>query len=372
AMTRTLGEWATPTLVIVAAGVHGVLTATITAAASQVIYGLHERIQDVVQMGQYQLIEKVGEGGMGSVWRAQHAMLRRPTAVKLLADERNSAVDLARFEREVQLTSMLTHPNTVAVFDYGRAEDGTLYYAMEYVDGLSLEQLVERHGKISPRRVIHILHQVASALVEAHRLGLIHRDIKPANILLCERGCLPDFVKVVDFGLAKVVLQENAALSNANMVAGTPAYMAPEMITAPEEIDGRADLYALGVVGYYLLTGRPIFDGHNMIELCSHHVHSAPVPPSTYAPVPDDLESLVLDCLAKRPEARPKDAAELLAQLEKCAAANPWSAEEATLFWATHRAEGVSVQIGESPTVADSRGAGGVRHRDAGAALRSR
>jgi eukaryotic-like serine/threonine-protein kinase len=364
ALSKAIGDWATPSLVIVAAGVHGVLTATITAAASKVIYGLHERIEDVVRMGQYELVEKVGEGGMGTVWRAQHAMLRRPTAVKLLAEERNSAVDLERFEREVQLTSMLTHPNTVAVFDYGRADDGTLYYAMEFVDGLSLEQLVERYGKISPRRVIRILQQVASALVEAHRLGLIHRDIKPANILLCERGCLPDFVKVVDFGLAKVVLQGNTALSNANIVAGTPAYMAPETITAPENVDGRADLYALGVVGYYLLTGRPIFEGSNMIELCSHHVHSTPQPPSAHATVPTDLEALVLACLAKRPEDRPSSAAELVQRLDACAMANPWSADEAALFWASHRA-GATVH-GEQPTVEHARGADGMRRPDAG------
>lgn len=337
AMARILGDWATPTFVVVTVAMHGALTSTITAAASRVIHGLHERIEDVVRMGQYQLVEKIGEGGMGSVWRAQHAMLRRPTAVKLLAEERNTAVDLARFEREVQLTSTLTHQNTVAVFDYGRADDGTLYYAMEYVDGLSLEQLVERYGKVSARRVVRILQQIASALVEAHHLGLIHRDIKPANILLCERGCVPDFVKVVDFGLAKVLLQESVDLSHATMVAGTPAYMAPEMIVSPEQVDGRADLYGLGAVGYYLLTGRPVFDGTNMIELCSHHLHTAPMPPSAYANVPSALESLVLECLSKKPDDRPRTATELVQRLEACAAADPWSVAEALLFWESHR-----------------------------------
>lgn len=337
AMARILGDWTTPPLVVVTVVAHGALTSAITAATSRVIYGLHERIEDVVRMGQYQLVEKIGEGGMGSVWRARHAMLRRPTAVKLLADERKTAVDLARFEREVQLTSTLTHQNTVAVFDYGRAEDGTLYYAMEYVDGLSLEQLVERYGKVSSSRVIHILRQVASALVEAHHLGLIHRDIKPANILLCERGCVPDFVKVVDFGLAKVVLPENAYVSNANIVAGTPGYMAPEMIVSPENIDGRADLYALGAVGYYLLTGRPVFDGHNMIELCSHHLHTAPIPPTAHASVSSELESVVLECLAKAPDERLQSAIELVRRLEVCAAADPWSASDAALFWERHR-----------------------------------
>ena len=337
-VAKGLGPWATPTLVVVVGLIHAVFTSIITAAASGVVYGLFERIEDVVRMGQYELVEKVGEGGMGAVWRAKHAMLRRPTAVKLLGEGRNGEVDLARFEREVQLTSMLTHPNTVAVFDYGRAEDGTLFYAMEYVDGLSLEQLVERYGKVSPRRVVHILRQVAGALVEAHHLGLIHRDIKPANVLLCERGCVPDFVKVVDFGLAKSLVTEATGLSTANLIAGTPAYMAPEMIQTPERIDGRADLYALGVVAYYLLAGRPVFEGSNLIEMCSHHLHTVPIPPSAYTPVPAELEEVVLACLAKRPEDRPQSAAVLVKRLDACAALEPWSEDEATLFWATHRA----------------------------------
>jgi serine/threonine-protein kinase len=173
--------------------------------------------------------------------------------------------------------------------------------------------------------------------VSLTRPDFIHRDIKPANVLFCERGCVPDFVKVVDFGLVKVALQENGNLSTANMIAGTPAYMAPEMITTPEKIDGRADLYALGGVGYYLLTGRAVFEGCNMVELCSHHLHTAPVPPSTLTDVPSELESLLLACLAKDPDDRPADASALVKRLEACVAESPWSADEARLFWAARR-----------------------------------
>lgn len=332
-----LGNWVTPPVVLVAFALHTLLTACITAATSKIIYGLHERIQTVVRMGQYALIDKIGEGGMGSVWRAQHAMLRRPTAVKLLAEDRTTEVDLVRFEREVQLTSLLTHPNTVAVFDYGRAEDGTLYYAMEYVDGLSLEELVERHGPMPPGRVIRVLSQVTSALVEAHAMGLIHRDIKPANILLCVRGAIPDFVKVVDFGLVKMVLPDRTDVSTANAIAGTPPFMSPETITSAEDADGRADLYALGAVGYYLLTGRNVFEGTNLIEICSHHLHTKPMPPSAHAEVPALLEDVVLECLAKRPEDRPANAGALLKRLEACALEAPWCEEEAAEFWRAHR-----------------------------------
>lgn len=344
-------------------GVYALLMTLVTTKASKVIFGLHERVAAARRLGQYVLVDKIGEGGMGSVWRARHAMLRRPTAVKLMNGDRTSDRDIRRFEREVQLTSQLTHPNTVAVYDYGRADDGTLYYVMEYVDGLSLEQLVERYGKQSPARVIHLLRQIASALEEAHGLGLIHRDVKPPNVLVCVRGGAPDFVKVVDFGLVKAMAgavrgrgdarvdgdagrapknaNANVTIGDGNLVAGTPEYLAPETITAPDTVDGRADLYAVGALAHYLLAGRPVFEGNNLVEICSHHIHTAPTPVSKLVDgVPPELEHLVLRLLAKNPADRPRDAGEVRERLDELAVADPWPIASARAFWRDHRDEG--------------------------------
>jgi len=206
------------------------------------------------RLGQYEIVSMLGEGGMGAVYRAEHALLKRPAALKLLLPERTGPENLARFEREVRLTAQLTHPNTVAVYDYGHTPDGQFYYAMEYLDGLTLEALVKRYGPQPPARVIYILAQAAGALAEAHALGLIHRDVKPANILFCDRGGVPDVVKLVDFGLAKSVSTEaSPALTQAGTLAGTPLYLSPEAISDAARVDHRADLYALGGVGYYEL-----------------------------------------------------------------------------------------------------------------------
>lgn len=236
-------------------------------AASQVIYGLRRRMRDVTKLGQYTLVEKLGEGGMGVVWAAKHAMLRRPTAVKLLHADRAGARSLARFEREVQRTAELTHPNTVTVFDYGRTPDGVFYYAMELLRGATLNDVVEVDGPQVEGRVVRILAQAASALQEAHEHGLIHRDVKPGNIMLVERGGELDVAKVLDFGLVKELDQATStSLSQVNVVMGTPQYLAPEAIVAPESIDARSDLYALAAVGYFLLTGSHVFEGRNAVE----------------------------------------------------------------------------------------------------------
>jgi serine/threonine-protein kinase len=284
--------------------------------ASHTIYGLRAQVRDAMRLGQYTLGEKIGEGGMGAVYRARHALLRRPTTVKVLLPGRTSASALARFEREVQLTASLGHPNTIAIYDFGRATDGTFYYAMEYIDGIDLCVLVDRFGPQPPARAVHILVQVCGALAEAHEAGLVHRDVKPANILLCARGGIGDVVKVVDFGLVKEV-EGAVQVTDAGVPAGTPAFMAPEAITMPDSVDGRSDLYAVGGVAYWLLTGTQVFTGANKLEVCGHHLHTAPTPPSERLgrPLPPVLEDIVLRCLSKRPEDRPESARALRDEL---------------------------------------------------------
>jgi serine/threonine-protein kinase len=274
---------------------------------------------------------------MGVVYRATHAMLRRPAAIKLLLPDRASERDLVRFEREVQLTSRLSHPNTISIFDYGRTAQGVFYYVMEYLEGLDLQHLVELEGPIEPPRVVRILEQVCGALAEAHALGLIHRDIKPANIILTARVDEPDVVKVVDFGVAKTLdgAPGTSSITHADMVVGTPQYLAPESITTPNTIDARADLYALGAVAYYLLTAEPVFAGRTVLEMCSKHLVETPVPPSRRAarPFSADLEALVLACLAKLPDERPASAEALRAALVACEDAARYDAEEARAWW---------------------------------------
>jgi serine/threonine-protein kinase len=311
----------------------------ICVVVSRTIYGLRREAREARQLGQYTLEEKVGEGGMGEVYRARHAMLRRPTAVKLLPPGRSGEHALKRFEREVQLTAILTHPNTVQVFDYGRTADGVFYYAMEYMDGLNLDQLVNQHGAQPPGRVVHVLRQVAGALSEAHGIGLIHRDVKPANIILCERGGVPDVAKIFDFGLVREARGDgDASLTAANVIAGTPLFLSPEAIRSSASVDARSDLYALGGVAYFMLTGRHVFEGQSVIEICGHHLHTAPVPPSEKlgAPVPLELEALVMSCLDKDPDRRPQTARELQDRLDALAPMLMWTEEQAREWWVRH------------------------------------
>jgi hypothetical protein len=326
----------TPPIIAVGCGAWCVALIGATVLVSRVIYGLHHEIRSVKRLGQYVLGELVGEGGMGSVYRAEHAMLRRPTAVKVLLPERAGRDSMARFEREVTLTARLTHPNTIAIYDYGRTPDGLFYYAMEYIDGLSLEELVRRFGPQPPGRVIHVLSQMAGALAEAHALGLIHRDIKPANVLFCERGGVPDAVKLVDFGLVKQLAKPTGPeLTRTESITGTPHYMAPEAIVDAASVDHRVDLYGLGGVGFYLLTGRTPFEGKSVVEICGHHLHTPPRPPSEAlgSAVPADLEALILSCLAKSPAARPADALQLTEALVACARTSAFDIAESRRFW---------------------------------------
>jgi serine/threonine-protein kinase len=271
------------------------------------------------KLGQYTLGEKIGQGGMGEVYRARHALIDRDVAIKILPHDHDDDEGRSRFEREAQLTSRLESPNTVAVHDYGRTPDGRAYYVMELVEGYDLETLVTKQGPQPAARVVHLLKQVCGALEEAHAVGLVHRDIKPANIAICERAGVKDVVKVLDFGLVEELGKPSAA-SQRGALVGTPAYIAPESILTPDAIDGRIDLYALGAVGYWLLTGTPVFDGNSVVELCSHHIHTAPESPTSRLghPIPADLEAVVMRCLVKDPAGRYANARAVAEALDAC------------------------------------------------------
>jgi len=314
------------------------LVTIVCVSISRIIHNLRREIRQAMRLGQYTLEEKLGEGGMGVVYRASHAMMRRPTAVKLLPLEKTGEASLARFEREVQQTARLTHPNTITIYDYGRTPEGVFYYAMELLDGASLEAVVEVDGPQPPGRVVRVLEMVAGGLAEAHKLGIIHRDIKPANIYLCRQGGEFDIAKVLDFGLVKVVEgPENTNLTHDGVVSGTPQYLAPEAMTDPDTVDGRSDLYALGAVGYFMLTGEQVFTG-NVVEICGHHLHTAPIPPSERLGrgLPFEIEAVVMQCLAKNPDDRPQSAGEIRARLAASLDIPRWRRADAEAWWGIH------------------------------------
>jgi serine/threonine protein kinase len=308
------------------------------------------------RLGQYAIDERIGAGAVGVVYRGHHALLHRPTAIKLLDPNRADEKALGRFEREVQLTSQLNHPNTIAIYDYGRTSEGVFYYVMEYLDGITLEELVNMHGPQPAGRVIHVLRQVCGALAEAHELGLIHRDIKPANIMINYRGGLYDFVKLLDFGLVKAVdASEQVALTAAGAITGTPLYLAPEAIEGSRSLDARSDLYALGAVGYFLLAGTPVFAGQSLMEVCMKHAHTAPSPPSKKRgeSISEDLETIILKCLEKDPALRPQSARDLNRSLASCRATAEWTEEQAAAWWHEeyHKAPAAPAAPRERPSV---------------------
>ena len=330
---------------IAAAGVLAALLGLATVTSLRTISRLRRQVEKV---GPYRLVARLGRGAMGVVWEARHALLRRPTAVKLLAPGTEGERSLARFEREVQLTAGLTHPSTIAIYDYGRTSDGVFYYAMELLHGINLLQLVELEGPLPPGRVVHVLRQACGALSEAHAAGLIHRDVKPANLMLCVQGGIPDFVKVLDFGLVKHVGavelaregegmdgSDDAALSQDGSLLGTPLYMAPEGMTDPSQVDARADVFALGAVGYFLLTGKSPFPGRTAIEVFRMERKGPPPALSQASPgaVPAGLEHAIGRCLSFRRNDRPESAEALDGILEACAALSPWRVEDARAWW---------------------------------------
>ena len=311
------------------------LTVGLSSIASYVIHRLRSEVSTIRSLGQYQLERKLGEGAMGVVYQATHGMLKRPTAVKLLRPELGGREVHDLFRREVQLTATLKHPHTITIYDYGRTPEGLFYYAMELLDGASLQDLVEATGPQPVPRVVCILRDVALALDEAHSVGLIHRDVKPSNIMLTRQVGSYDFVKVVDFGLVKRISDEDdSETSVTRSIKGTPHYLSPEGVNTPNEVDARSDLYSLGAVGYYLLTGRPVFEGDTVFEVCMQHVQAAPPPMSEARgePVPKQLEELILSCLAKNKDERPTSAqafADALDQLDL----PPWTRADAERWW---------------------------------------
>lgn len=326
--------------------VHGLFAVLISYAGARVVYGLGREVARARELGSYHLGEMLGRGGMGEVYRATHRMLARPAAIKLIrpemiggGDAEAARIAIRRFRREAEAAASLRSPHTVELYDFGVTAEGTFYFVMELLEGLDLETLVRREGPLPAPRVVHVLRQVCASLAEAHARSLVHRDIKPANIHIGRLGLQHDFVKVLDFGLVKSSAPDEAGQSHATgagMAAGTPGYMAPE-VALGEAVDGRADLYALGCVGYFLLTGRLVFEGGNGLQMVARHVRDQPVPPSqrTELPVPADLEALLLGCLAKEPAGRPQSALVLGRQLAELAV-DPWTEAQAAGWWQAH------------------------------------
>ena len=319
---------------------------------ARVVYSMGTEIKRARELGSYVLEEKLGQGGMGEVWRARHRMLARPAAIKLIrpsisrdARPEVSGDALRRFEREAQVIARLRSPHTVELFDFGMATDGTFYYVMELLDGLDANTLLKRFGPIPPERVVYLLRQVCHSLSEAESCGLVHRDIKPANIFLCRYGEEYDFVKVLDFGLVKAFDEppdQGSGLTRENVVQGTPAFIAPEQALGGSTLDGRVDIYATGCLAYWLLTGQLVFNSETSMGLLMHHIHTPPPAPSSRSelPIPSELDSLVLSCLAKDPADRPQSARELSVRLAEVEGAGAWTQERARDWWLAHQPSG--------------------------------
>ena len=315
---------------------------------SRVVYGLGTAVREARELGSYRLKERLGAGGMGEVWRAEHRMLARPAAIKLIRPEMLGARDsnsrnllVQRFEREAQATALMRSSHTVELYDFGVTDEGTFYYVMELLDGLDLAELVRRAGPVPPERAVHFLRQMCDSLAEAHEAGLIHRDIKPANVYVCHHGRALDFIKVLDFGLVKHGTKQESVpddLTVDHVAGGTPAFMAPEQALGEPGVDGRSDLYAVGCVAYWLLTGTVVFEGKTTMETIVMHVNREPEPPSrrVKSPIPPDLEAIVLDCLAKSPDDRPQTADELTARLDSVRLSEEWTPARAREWWTKH------------------------------------
>jgi eukaryotic-like serine/threonine-protein kinase len=321
--------------------------AFVVVVPAKVIQRMSRRLKEAQELGSYHLIDKLGHGGMGEVWRAEHRLLARDAAIKLVRPEvlgaRNDQevqVTLRRFEREAQATAALSSPHTIQVYDFGITQEGTFYYVMELLAGRDLESLVREFGPLPAARTIYLLRQVCHSLADAHARGLVHRDIKPANIYVCRMGLDYDFAKVLDFGLVKIRNRPGAdSLTTIDQsTTGTPAYMAPECILGDVDVDRRADVYALGCVAYFALTGSLVFDADSSMQMLMHHLHTQPTRPSERSelPIPRELDDLVMACLQKDPALRPQNAGELLGMAYQCQCTESWGQEDARTWWRAH------------------------------------
>ena len=354
-----LGEAPVPFVRYIAPTLFASISGVLAIIGSRVIYGIARDVAVAREMGSYKLETLLGRGGMGEVWSARHRMLTRPAAIKLLradlisgdADRQNHA--RARFEREAQTTAALRSPHTVALYDFGSSEDGAFYYVMELLDGLDTEEFVRRFGPVPVSRAVRWLNQACASLAEAHEAGLVHRDIKPSNMYVCRYGREVDFIKVLDFGLVKPMDQGDTTELNLTVegtIRGTPAYLPPEQTRGLGQIDARTDLYALGCVAYWLITGKRVFEGRTTIELLAHHLQTVPLPPSqrTELPVPPEMDAVVLACLEKDPAARPQSADELAARLRNVPVTEPWTDACAREWWKAHLPAGAPIPRGMS------------------------
>ncbi|HUR95463.1 MAG TPA: serine/threonine-protein kinase [Gemmatimonadales bacterium] len=351
---RALGAEPVGLVQILLLSIPNYLCAAMAPVVSHIITRLGREVREAREMGSYLLGEMIGRGGMGEVWQATHRLLVRPAAIKLISPDalgtgRSGQTEMMvqRFRREARAAAALHSPHTIQLYDFGVSRDGTFYYVMELLDGLDLQRLVSRHGPLPVARTIHILRQVCEALGEAHDRGLVHRDIKPANIQVCCRGRDYDYVKVLDFGLVKRLGSVDGGesdLTAPDLLAGTPAYLSPEA-AGGEPVDGRSDLYSLGCVAWWMLTGRQVFEADTVIQMIARHLQAAPEPPSRYSaePIPASLDALVLACLAKRPADRPASAWELADQLAECETGKTWTREDARGWWESRRAPELSV-----------------------------
>jgi len=322
--------------------------AFVAVVPARVLQRLGRRLREAQDLGSYHLVERLGAGGMGEVWRAEHRLLARSAAIKLVRpevlgarNEQEARLVLKRFEREAQATAALSSPHTIQVFDFGITQDGTFYYVMELLSGRDLESLVREFGPLPPYRVLYLLRQVCHSLADAHARGLVHRDIKPANIYVCRMGLEYDFVKVLDFGLVKLQAspgRDQTLATLDNTTPGTPAYMAPEVILGSSDVDRRADVYSLGCVAYFLLTGELVFEADTSMKMLMQHLHARPIPPSerTELPVPRELDDLILACLQKDPGHRPQDAGELYQMTCRAHLKEEWSSDHAKRWWRMH------------------------------------
>jgi eukaryotic-like serine/threonine-protein kinase len=332
-------------LVLIAA-IPNFACALIATLPARLLQGVGHRLREARDLGSYQLIERLGEGGMGEVWRAEHRLLARKAAIKLVRPEVLGATNdaaarlvLRRFEREAQATAALSSPHTINLYDFGITDEGTFYYVMELLEGRDLATLVKEFGPVASDRAIFLLRQVCHSLADAHVRGLVHRDIKPANIYLCRMGLEYDFVKVLDFGLVKDRgADQQLTMTAANTTTGTPAYMAPEIILGESDIDCRADVYSLGCVAYYLLTGQLVFEADTAIKMMLQHVQTAPVAPSLRSElrISQELDDLVLACLEKNPDKRPQNAEELFRRACRCKSHDSWDQDKARDWWERH------------------------------------